>query len=116
MLFQSKSVYSAPSYGGGGSDFDDFLNALAAFLPIALFLAAIPPNLVVVNNRKKREINDSTHPTYPFVRRINEIGLSRFYRDWECQQKIFCEMASYQQSYIGEANAVQKTLRAMVTM
>jgi len=52
--------YSAPSYGGGGKDFDDFLNALAAFLPIALFLAAIPPNLVVVNDRKKRSLTDSS--------------------------------------------------------
>ena len=52
--------YSAPSYGGGGKDFDDFLNALAAFLPIALFLAAIPPNLVVVNDRKKRSLSDSS--------------------------------------------------------
>lgn len=106
---------SAPSYGGGGSDFDDFLNALAAFLPIALFLAAIPPNLVVVNNRKKRDA-DSHQTQYPFVRRINEIGLARFYNDFECQQKIFCEMASYQQSYIGEANTVQKAFHAMVTM
>merc|ERR1711971_1201120 len=34
--------YEAPSYsgGGGGDSFNDFLNALAAFLPIGLFLAA----------------------------------------------------------------------------
>merc|ERR1711970_921666 len=43
--------YEAPSYsgGGGGDSFNDFLNALAAFLPIGLFLAAIPPNLIVIN-------------------------------------------------------------------
>merc|ERR1711992_232547 len=51
---------SSPSYsgGGGGKDsFNDFLNALAAFLPIGLFLAAIPPNLIVINStaRRKRE-------------------------------------------------------------
>ena len=34
---------------GGGGGFTDFLNALAAYLPIALFLAAIPPNLITVN-------------------------------------------------------------------
>merc|ERR1711934_1314961 len=54
---------SSPSYsGGGGKDsFNDFLNALAAFLPIGLFLAAIPPNLIVINStaRRKRETEDS---------------------------------------------------------
>lgn len=29
--------------------FNDFLNALAAFLPIGLFLAAIPPNIITIN-------------------------------------------------------------------
>jgi len=52
------SGYGAPSYGGGGSDFNDFLNALAAFLPIALFLAAIPPNLITVNTRRRRKRRD----------------------------------------------------------
>merc|ERR1712025_850912 len=49
--------YEAPSYsgGGGGDSFNDFLNALAAFLPIGLFLAAIPPNLIVINSRRKRQ-------------------------------------------------------------
>ena len=42
--------YGAPSYSGGGGDgFNDFLNALAAFLPIGLFLAAIPPNLITIS-------------------------------------------------------------------
>ena len=64
--------YSAPSYGGGGKDFDDFLNALAAFLPIALFLAAIPPNLVVVNDRKKRSLRDSSE-TSGNIRRVARV-------------------------------------------
>ena len=43
--------YGAPSYGGGEEDgFNDFLNALAAFLPIGLFLAAIPPNLITISS------------------------------------------------------------------
>merc|ERR1712241_363442 len=53
---------SSPSYsrGGGKDSFNDFLNALAAFLPIGLFLAAIPPNLIVINStaRRKREAED----------------------------------------------------------
>merc|ERR1739844_740839 len=56
---------SSPSYsgGGGGKDsFNDFLNALAAFLPIGLFLAAIPPNLIVINSaRRRRSAYDDTN-------------------------------------------------------
>ena len=44
---------------GGGGGFTDFLNALAAYLPIALFLAAIPPNLITVNGW----VFQSSHPT-----------------------------------------------------
>ena len=43
----SISYYYRYYFSGGG--FTDFLNALAAYLPIALFLAAIPPNLITVN-------------------------------------------------------------------
>ena len=43
------SSYGAPSYGGDDDGFNDFLNALAAFLPIGLFLAAIPPNLITIS-------------------------------------------------------------------
>jgi len=38
-----------PSFSYRNSAFADYLNALAAFLPIGLFLAAIPPNLVTIN-------------------------------------------------------------------
>merc|ERR1712025_1003944 len=57
--------YEAPSYsgGGGGDSFNDFLNALAAFLPIGLFLAAIPPNLIVINSRRKRQAEDEMYNT-----------------------------------------------------
>merc|ERR1711892_1272855 len=75
--------YEAPSYsgGGGGDSFNDFLNALAAFLPIGLFLAAIPPNLIVINSRRKRQAEDEMYNTlessYPFMEKINKIGFSR---------------------------------------
>merc|ERR1712048_38689 len=46
---------SYEAYGGGKDNFNDFLNALAAFLPIGLFLAAIPPNLIVINSRRRRD-------------------------------------------------------------
>jgi len=111
--------YSAPSYGGG-HNFEDFLNALAAFLPIALFLAAIPPNLVVVNNKRRKrrfvgnDIDDSqTTSHYPFIRKIAQMGLEQFYSDRECQKRIFCEMVSYPEE---SANGVQSALRTFVKM
>merc|ERR1712024_279835 len=65
----------APSYegysGGGKDSFNDFLNALAAFLPIGLFLAAIPPNLIVINSRRKRSTDEedynSVETVFPFL-------------------------------------------------
>ena len=47
--YESAPSYNAPSYGGDDDGFNDFLNALAAFLPIGLFLAAIPPNLITIS-------------------------------------------------------------------
>merc|ERR1712107_738793 len=78
--------YQAPSYqadyggysAGGKDSFNDFLNALAAFLPIGLFLAAIPPNLIVINStRKKREAEEnenSVETVFPFLDKISHIG------------------------------------------
>merc|ERR1719367_354588 len=40
-------------------DLTIFLNALAAFLPIGLFLAAIPPNLITISTKKKRSIQSN---------------------------------------------------------
>merc|ERR1711868_269716 len=99
--YEAPSYYDTPSYkpsgyeaysGGGKDSFNDFLNALAAFLPIGLFLAAIPPNLIVINSRRKREAED-THEeeinsveTYPFLEKIDKIGL-RNLQDSTCQKE-----------------------------
>merc|ERR1712165_678759 len=110
---------SSPSYsvGGGKDSFNDFLNALAAFLPIGLFLAAIPPNLIVINSRRKREAED-THEdeinsveTYPFLEKIDKIGL-RNLQDSICQKELFCEMTVMGDSKNG--NFVQKFLASVV--
>merc|ERR1711879_267710 len=81
--YESAPSYNAPSYGGDDDGFNDFLNALAAFLPIGLFLAAIPPNLITISTKKKRsiqsnEVEQDNHQidqeeekaTYPFINRI----------------------------------------------
>merc|ERR1712018_395265 len=111
---------SSPSYsGGGGKDsFNDFLNALAAFLPIGLFLAAIPPNLIVINStaRRKRETEDSminsldSSPSTerPFLRRIASLGPAMWRT--ECQAQIFCEMVAM--GKLPEGNRVQRMLAA----
>lgn len=98
--------YGAPSYSGGGGDgFNDFLNALAAFLPIGLFLAAIPPNLITISTRKKRSLTNSSGEAYSLndvdtthsvslLERITEIGFYKTMSDVECQKRLFCEMTS----------------------
>merc|ERR1719499_2832967 len=113
--------YEAPSYaaGGGGDSFNDFLNALAAFLPIGLFLAAIPPNLIVINStaRRKREAEDSllnsvdavaTEEDRPVLRRIVALG-SAMWKP-ECQAEIFCQMVKLGQ--LPEGNSVQRMFAA----
>ena len=44
-------VAQAAFYPFRDDGFNDFLNALAAFLPIGLFLAAIPPNIITINTK-----------------------------------------------------------------
>merc|ERR1719312_1062311 len=111
--------YEAPSYsaGGGGDSFNDFLNALAAFLPIGLFLAAIPPNLIVINSRRKRQAEDEMYNTlessYPFMEKINKIGFSRLY-ETDCQKELFCEMAEMGSNQ--QANTVQKLFAYAVSL
>jgi len=111
--------YEAPSYsgGGGGDSFNDFLNALAAFLPIGLFLAAIPPNLIVINSRRKRDVEDEMYNTlessYPFMEKINKIGFTRL-SETDCQKELFCEMAEMGSNQ--EANTVQKLFAYAVSL
>merc|ERR1712050_712990 len=111
--------YEAPSYsgGGGGDSFNDFLNALAAFLPIGLFLAAIPPNLIVINSRRKRQAEDEMYNTlessYPFMDKINTMGFSRL-SETDCQKELFCEMAEMGSKQ--EANTVQKLFAYAVSL
>merc|ERR1711963_912994 len=108
---------SSPSYsGGGGKDsFNDFLNALAAFLPIGLFLAAIPPNLIVINSRRKRDVDEqddnSVETIYPFLEKINKIGWGNL-NEVSCQKELFCEMAVMGGS--SDGNYVQRSLAALV--
>lgn len=121
--------YGAPSHSGGGDGFNDFLNALAAFLPIGLFLAAIPPNLITISTKKKRSLTnsgdedtslndvDTTHAElhYPFLERISEIGYDKMMSDSECQKRLFCEMSTKGQEDV-DANTVQKAFNYMVLL
>merc|ERR1711983_659154 len=118
--YEAPSYYDTPSYkpsgyeaysGGGKDSFNDFLNALAAFLPIGLFLAAIPPNLIVINSRRKRQAEDEMYNTlessYPFMDKINTMGFSRL-SETDCQKELFCEMAVMGGS--SDGNYVQRSL------
>merc|ERR1711992_126479 len=112
-----KQSYGEPYSGGGKDSFNDFLNALAAFLPIGLFLAAIPPNLIVINStaRRKRETEDLVLNSLdgqttdrPFLRRIASLGPAMWRA--ECQSQIFCEMVKLGRH--PEGNSVQRLLAA----
>merc|ERR1719270_1226703 len=123
----SYSSYEAPKYepnytpsyegysGGAKDSFNDFLNALAAFLPIGLFLAAIPPNLIVINSRRKRDVDEqddnSVETIYPFLEKINKIGWGNL-NEVSCQKELFCEMAVMGGS--SDGNYVQRSLAALV--
>merc|ERR1712025_985267 len=130
QLYDRDSSYDPPSssdtpsykpsgyeaYSGGGKDsFNDFLNALAAFLPIGLFLAAIPPNLIVINSRRKRDVDErddnSVETIYPFLEKINKIGWGNL-NEVSCQKELFCEMAVMGGS--SDGNYVQRSLAALV--
>merc|ERR1712241_1150637 len=109
--------YGAPSYSGGGGDgFNDFLNALAAFLPIGLFLAAIPPNLITITTKKKRslESNEIEEYGHPFMKRISELGFDKLWMDAECQKQLLCQMT--QKGTEDNANNVQKSLNFVAKM
>merc|ERR1711941_238314 len=119
--YESAPSYNAPSYGGDDDGFNDFLNALAAFLPIGLFLAAIPPNLITISTKKKRsiqsnEVEQDNHQidqeeekaTYPFINRILHMGIDEFWNNPQCQQKIYCEMS--QMGHTSQGNWVQKSM------
>lgn len=117
----SAPSYSAPSYSGGKDTFNDFLNALAAFLPIGLFLAAIPPNLIVINStRRKRGVemevdynNLDSNYSFPFMKKIGTLGYTGL-QSVDCQRRLLCEMATYGASE--GANSVQKSLAYIATL
>jgi len=114
--------YEAPAYPApqdsynGENTFNDFLNALAAFLPIGLFLAAIPPNLIVINSRRKRgvELEENGNSlekvfSFPFLERIEDIGgFGQLSRNSECQAQLFCLLSS--RGLQQEANSIQRLL------
>merc|ERR1711997_1251506 len=113
---------SYEAYGGGKDGFNDFLNALAAFLPIGLFLAAIPPNLIVINSRRRRDTDGEfekdvnsveTVSVYPFLEEINQLGGIKRLNEIDCQKKLFCEMAARGRGE--EGNFVQNTLGSVVS-
>ena len=41
--------FDAAHFLFSNNTFKNYLNALAAFLPIGLFLAAVPPNVITIN-------------------------------------------------------------------
>lgn len=115
----SATYDSTPSYSGNSkkkSTFSGFLNALAAFLPIGLFLAAIPPNLIVINSdtsKRKRsadEENSVENSQLNIMDRI-EMGFARL-QDTSCQKFLACENALYGKHQV-DANRLQRALSSL---
>ena len=92
------------------------MNALAAFLPIGLFLAAIPPNLITITTKKKRslESNEIEEYGHPFMKRISELGFDKLWMDAECQKQLLCQMTH--KGTEDNANNVQKSLNFVAKM
>ena len=55
---------------------------------------------------------------FPFIERIGEMGITNLYKDRNCQQRLFCDMAQYgkDESAIKQPNMIQKMFSMMSQM
>ena len=55
------------------------------------------------SGRKKRSLvegnevmlDEESEYAFPFIKQISEIGISNLYKNKDCQQRLFCDMANY---------------------
>ena len=40
-------------------------------------------------------IDEEPEYTFPFIKQISDMGITNLYKNKDCQQKLFCEMANY---------------------
>ncbi|PNF27462.1 hypothetical protein B7P43_G08984, partial [Cryptotermes secundus] len=75
------------------------LNMLAAFIPLGLFLAALPPNVLTINTTqpdlpsRQRSVNhEDSAMSFPILDLLDKYGIDSL-DDPECENRIFCEMS-----------------------
>ena len=57
----------------------------------------------ILSGRKKRSLVDGNEVmldekseyAFPFIKQISDMGITNLYKNKDCQQKLFCEMANY---------------------
>ncbi|PSN44521.1 hypothetical protein C0J52_14690 [Blattella germanica] len=92
------------------------LNMLAAFIPLGLFLAALPPNVLTINTTtpdlpsRQRSVDqeDSSEldiMSFPILDLLDKYGIESL-DDPECENRIFCEMSRLGREPTG--NIIQK--------
>ena len=80
---------------------------------------------VPFSGRKKRSLVDGneialdeeSEYTFPFINQISEMGITNLYKNKDCQQRLFCDMANFgskryaldDKDDIENPNLIQKT-------
>ena len=62
-------------------------------------------------------LDEESEYAFPFIKQISEIGISNLYKNKDCQQRLFCDMANYgskkyaldDKTNIETPNMIQKT-------
>ena len=65
------------------------------------------------SGRKKRstldenevKVEEESEYVFPFIEKIGEMGITNLYKNKNCQQRLFCDMAQYgREQYANEEN------------
>ena len=40
-------------------------------------------------------LDEKSEYAFPFIKQISDMGITNLYKNKDCQQKLFCEMANY---------------------
>ena len=48
-----------------------------------------------MTNENEVMVDEESEYVFPFIERISEMGITNLYKDKNCQQRLFCDMANY---------------------
>ena len=49
----------------------------------------------LMTNENEVMVDEESEYVFPFIARISEMGITNLYKDKNCQQRLFCDMADY---------------------